>query len=118
MFTLLYVSGDETSSQSVVKALDKSGYQVVYAATADDAEQLLTGTSFRAVVIGTGLFCGQKKTLANLADQNSLSVILVCTAPADYTILADEYVPEVEGPAGILRAVEKAVTIESYEVTV
>jgi len=118
MQTLLYVSGEETSSRKTLSDLRASGYDEVWATTVREAEWLLLEGRFRTVIIGPGLFHRERAALAALATTNSLWVILVCTDPSDYAIDADLYVDQTEGEPGILRAVAKASTVESYEVTV
>lgn len=118
MVKLLYVYGDETSSQEALSALGGSGYHAVCGATLDEAERLSSESSFRVVIIGPALFRRQKVALVALATESSLSVILVCTDRLDYTIDVDLHIDQAEGESGILRAVAKASTVESYEVTV
>jgi DNA-binding response OmpR family regulator len=118
MLKLLYVSGDEASSQEALNVLGSKGYHAVCAATSDHAERLLSETPFRVVIIGLGFFHRQKAALAALAKKRSPAVILICTDPSDHTIDADLYVDQVEGEPGILRAVQKACTGASYDVTV
>ena len=118
MLKLLCVSGDDTSSREALSALRKSGYHELCAATAIEAERLLSEGPFRAVIIGSGLFHRRKAALAALARESSLSVILICIGPFDRTIEADQRVDRTEGQAGLLSAVKRAVTFMLYEVSV
>ena len=56
MLKLLCVSGDDTSSREALSALRKSGYHELCAATAIEAERLLSEGPFRAVIIGPDSF--------------------------------------------------------------
>jgi DNA-binding NtrC family response regulator len=110
---ILCVSFDRLVSDSRYAALKEAGYSVTATIKIEEAMDLLGAEKFGSVVLGHRFSKASKQAVAALAQQAKIPVVLVCGAGADVEIPADARVYALQGPEGIVSAVNKLLVAQS-----
>lgn len=106
---VLCVSFDKLVSDSRCAALNEAGYGVTATMKIEQAPELLASEPFDVIVLGHRFSEEEKRAVAILAQQARIPVVLVCGASADTNIPADARVFALQGPEGIVSAVNRLV---------
>ncbi len=104
---ILCVSFDKLVSESRRAALQEAGYSVTATTNIEEAMQLLGAEKFDLLILGHRFFKASKQAAATLAQQTKVPVVLVCGATPETDIPADARVYALQGPEGIVSAVNK-----------